>query len=289
METKKYDKLRKKMKSKDFEGKNKGLDKWLWNFSFLGNISSIFFATFLVYPALLKAITLNLMTGMWGIALAIGLTLIFLTIFEIIKRYFIRNFSNDYVTNDRKVKFKTLSWLVISLVVVVLSFYLSISGSKNLASTSSIKNAIVQTEISSQTDSITAVYDVQKQIYIDDNEALEGIISWKTKGLIISVIKQFSEPYSFDFSDHLFVCYGYGGHFGYKYSDHYNSFFGRFNYQSKKISPIVGMDGYLGLEYRIYELPFIFGIDYKPFFEFSTRQYFRLQLGDVAFAVKYRF
>ena len=125
--------------------------------------------------------------------------------------------------------------------------------------------------------------------YIDDNEALEGIISWKTKGLIISVIKQFSEPYSFDFSDHLFVCYGYGGHFGYKYSDHYNSFFGRFNYQSKKISPIVGMDGYLGLEYRIYELPFIFGIDYKPFFEFSTRQYFRLQLGDVAFAVKYRF
>ena len=175
METKKYDKLRKKMKSKDFEGKNKGLDKWLWNFSFLGNISSIFFATFLVYPALLKAITLNLMTGMWGIALAIGLTLIFLTIFEIIKRYFIRNFSNDYVTNDRKVKFKTLSWLVISLVVVVLSFYLSISGSKNLASTSSIKNAIVQTEISSQTDSITAVYDVQKQIYVDDNEALRAV------------------------------------------------------------------------------------------------------------------
>jgi len=175
METKKYDKLRKKMKSKDFEGKNKGLDKWLWGFSFLGNVSSIFFATFLVYPALLKAITLNFVTGTWGIAIAIGLTLIFLSIFEIIKRYLIRNFSNDYVTNDRKVKFKTFSWLLTSLVIVILSFYLSISGSKNLATTSSIKNAIVQTEVVSKTDSIVSIFDVQKQIYVDDNTALRAV------------------------------------------------------------------------------------------------------------------
>lgn len=175
METKKYDKLRKKMKSKDFEGKNKGLDKWLFGFSFLGNLSSIFFATFLVYPALLKAITLNFVTGMWGIAIAIGLTLIFLSIFEIIKRYLIRNFSNDYVTNNRKVKFKTFSWLATSVVIVILSFYLSISGSKNLATTSSIKNAIVQTEVVSKTDSITSIFDIEKQIYSDDNEALRAV------------------------------------------------------------------------------------------------------------------
>jgi len=175
MDSKKYDKLRQKINTKDFEGNNKGLDKWLFGFSFLGNISSIFFATFLVYPALLKAITLNFVTGMWGITLAIGLTLIFLSIFEIIKRYFIRNFSNDYVTNDRKVKFKTLSWVVTSVVVIILSFYLSISGSKNLASTSSIKNAIVQTEVVSKTDSITSVFDVRKQIYIDDNVTLRAV------------------------------------------------------------------------------------------------------------------
>jgi len=175
MDTKKYDKLRKKIKTKDFEGNNKGLDKWLWNFSFLGNISSIFFAYFLVYPALLKAITLNFITGMWGVALALGLALIILTIFEIIKRYLIRNFSNDFVLNKKKLSFKVLGWSVTSIAIVILSFYLSISGSKNLASTSSIKNAIVRTEVVSKTDSLTSVYDIRKQIYVDDNEALRAV------------------------------------------------------------------------------------------------------------------
>ena len=175
MDLKKYDKLRQKINTKDFEGNNKGLDKWLFRFSFIGNISSIFFAYFLLYPALLKAITLNFVTGNWGVALAFGLTLIFLTIFEITKRYFIRNFSHDYVTNNRKVKFKTFSWLSIAIAVVVLSFYLSISGSKNLASTSVVKNAVVQTEITSETDSLVSVFDAQKQVYIDDNQSLRAV------------------------------------------------------------------------------------------------------------------
>ena len=81
MDLKKYDKLRNKINTKDFEGNNKGLDKWLWIFSFIGNISSIFFAYFLVFPALLKAITANFVTGDWGTVLAFGLTLIFLSIF----------------------------------------------------------------------------------------------------------------------------------------------------------------------------------------------------------------
>jgi len=175
MDLKKYDKLRQKINTKDFEGNNKGLDKWLWNFSFLGNISSIFFAYFLVYPALLKAITLNFITGTGGLILAGGLTLIILSIFEIIKRYLIRNFSNDYVINKRKLNFKVFGWSVTSIAIVVLSFYLSISGSKNLASTSSIRNAIVQTEVTSETDSLTSIYDIRKQPYVDDNISLRAV------------------------------------------------------------------------------------------------------------------
>ena len=175
MDTKKYDKLRQKIKTKDFEGNNKGLDKWLWNFSFLGNISSIFFAYFLVYPALLKAITLNFITGTGGWVLAGGLTLVILSIFEIIKRYLIRNFSNDYVINKRKLNFKIFGWSITSIAIVALSFYLSISGSKNLASTSSIKNAIVQTEVVSKSDSLVSIYDIQKQPYVDDNVSLRAV------------------------------------------------------------------------------------------------------------------
>jgi len=175
MDTKKYDKLRQKIKTKDFEGNNKGLDKWLWNFSFLGNISSIFFAYFLVYPALLKAITLNFITGLGGLILAGGLTLAILSIFEVIKRYLIRNFSNDYVINKKKLNFKIFGWSVTSIAIVALSFYLSIGGSKNLASTSSIKNAIVQTEVVSKSDSLTSIYDIRKEPYVVDNKSLRAV------------------------------------------------------------------------------------------------------------------
>lgn len=175
MDLKKYDELRKKINTKDFEGNNKGLDKWLWRFSFVGNVSSIFFAYFLVYPALVKAISLNFVAGNWGMILAFSLTLIFLTIFEITKRYLVRNFSNDYMVNKRKLNFKILGWSVTSITIIALSFYLSISGSKNLATTSSIKNVAEQTETTSRIDSITNKYNMEKQIYIIDNETLRTI------------------------------------------------------------------------------------------------------------------
>lgn len=174
MDLKKYDELRQKINTKDFEGNNRGLDKWLFGFSFVGNISSIFFAYFLVFPSLLKAITVNFVTGNWGTAIAFGLTLIFLSIFEITKRYFISNFSNDFVRNKRKNDFKILGWLTISVTVIVLSFYLSISGSKNLATTSLLKNVVAQIEVKSKTDSLNQIYVDKKKIYININKSLRG-------------------------------------------------------------------------------------------------------------------
>jgi len=175
MDLKKYDKLRKKIDTKDFEGNNRGLDKWLFRFSFIGNISSIFFAYFLVFPSLLKAITTNFITGNWGTAIAFGLTLVFLTIFEITKRYFVKNFSNDFVVNKRKAGFKMLSWLMISTAIIILSFYLSITGSKNLATTSSVKNVLAKTELVSEIDSLNIVYSDEKTLYVRDNESLRAV------------------------------------------------------------------------------------------------------------------
>ena len=175
MDLNKYDKLRKKIDTKDFEGNNSALDKWLFRFSFVGNVSSIFFAYFLVYPSLLKAITANFINGDWGIIIAFMLTIVFLSVFEITKRYFIKNFSNDFVVNQRKVGVKMLSWLTISLVAIILSFYLSVTGSKNLATTSSSKNIVAKTEIVSEIDSLNKVYDGKKSLYVKDNESLRAV------------------------------------------------------------------------------------------------------------------
>jgi hypothetical protein len=175
MDLKKYDELRKKISTKDFEGNNKGLDKWLWRFSFVGNASAIFFAYFLVYPALLKTITLHLIAGFWGVAIALFLALLFLTIFEVTKRYLIRNFSSDYMANNRKPNAKIVGWFTTAITIIALSFYLSISGSKNLASTSTIKNTAIETHATTRSDSLSITYERKKKVYENDNEALRTV------------------------------------------------------------------------------------------------------------------
>lgn len=175
MDLKKYDELRKKINTKDFEGNNKGLDRWLWRFSFVGNASAIFFAYFLVYPALLKTITLHLLSGFWGVAVAFLLAITFLTIFEVTKRYLVRNFSSDYFANRKKANPKIVGWFTTALAIIVLSFYLSTTGAKNLASTSTIKNTVVETEVVTKSDSLSLIYESRKKIYENDNERLRTV------------------------------------------------------------------------------------------------------------------
>jgi len=175
MDAQKYDKLRTKIKTKDFEGNNKNLDKWLFIFSIIGNIGSVFFSYFLVFPGLKKAITINLIEGGWAIFLSLLVTVVFLSSFEIIKRYFIKSFSADYVANEKRFKLKNLSWLAISIAIIVLSFYLSLVGSKNLASTSVVKNEIAKTELGSIEDSVSLKFEEEKEIYLNDNVSLRKI------------------------------------------------------------------------------------------------------------------
>lgn len=175
MDIKEYDKLRKKINIKDFEGNNKALDKWLYGFSFVGNIGSIFFSYFLLYPALLKAISINLISGFWGTALAFIFANTFLVIFEVIKRYLFRNFSSDFVANNKKINAAIFGWFTVSAAIVLLSFYLSLAGSKNLATTSIIKNDIATVQVDVQKDSLAVQYENKKKIYMVDNQALRTV------------------------------------------------------------------------------------------------------------------
>jgi hypothetical protein len=175
MDIKKYDELRKKINTKDFESRNNGLDKWLWRFSFLGNISAVFFAYFLVYPALSKTITINFISGFGGLLIAFIISVAFLGTFEIIKRYFIRNFSDDYFSNNKKINFQIGGWFTLAVVIISISFYLSIAGSKNLATTSIIKNDIIETETTTNNNKLITTYEYKKQTYVNDNELLRKI------------------------------------------------------------------------------------------------------------------
>jgi len=57
----------------------------------------------------------------------------------------------------------------------------------------------------------------------------------------------------------------------------------------KRFSPLIGLDGFLGIEYHFPGIPVLVGLDYKPFFEMSLYQYFQMSAWDVAFTLKYKF
>jgi len=173
MDLKKYNNLRNKLKTRDFEGKNKGLDSWLYKFSFIGNIGSIFFAFFLIYPALYKTISLHWTENNLTKIISVLLSIMILSIFEIVKRYLIRNFSSDFVENNRKLKPSIVGWFIITILLISLSFYFSVTGSKNLATTSVIQNNEVKDDFKFQKDSLIKIFDIKKELFLKRNVKLE--------------------------------------------------------------------------------------------------------------------
>lgn len=177
MDLKKYDELRKKIHTKDFEGRNKNLDNWLYKLSFLGNVGSIFFAYFLVFPALNKAISTNLInSSSLSIILGIIVTILILVSFEALKRLLICNLSFDLVKNKFKITKPTIiGWFIFSLLFVSLSFYFSLNGAKNFATTNFVNNNIIENKLNNKIDSLNILYNEQKNEFLVDNEKLRDV------------------------------------------------------------------------------------------------------------------
>ena len=126
--------------------------------------------------------------------------------------------------------------------------------------------------------------------YLSPYLSYQGIIGFRQGGCQLTVLRQVNEPEPNEFIENLFLVYGFGLHAGFYYSDRYRSmWYFDYYYPRPMFSPVIGVDGYAGLEYRFLTVPLGFGIDYKLFFEFSTRQFFRIRLWDLAFNVSYRF
>ncbi len=125
--------------------------------------------------------------------------------------------------------------------------------------------------------------------YLNPELAYEGLMSFRDKGLQFTVLRQHFEPALWNISDGFFVTYGYGGHLGFTNSITHTHLFRRVHYPEKEFSPLVGLDGYLGIEYHFPGIPIQVGLDYKPFMEMSLFRYFQMSAWDLAFTLKYKF
>jgi hypothetical protein len=97
--------------------------------------------------------------------------------------------------------------------------------------------------------------------FIDDHAALEGILSAGVWGGGLTGLYELHAP-AFDVK-HLYWYYGGGGHLA-----TWNSDFPGVDYKEGS-HMVIGLDGILGLEYEIEEIPITISADWKPTFNLT--------------------
>jgi len=125
--------------------------------------------------------------------------------------------------------------------------------------------------------------------YLQEDLSYEALLSFRSQGTQFHLLRQNHQELHLTEDGSINLVYGFGTHLGFYYSDSYTVFFQDINYGRRVFSPVLGADGFVGIEYRFHEIPLSFGLNYKPYMEVSLRQIFGINLWDFGFTFKYRF
>ncbi|HEX2394823.1 MAG TPA: hypothetical protein VHI78_05715, partial [Bacteroidales bacterium] len=109
------------------------------------------------------------------------------------------------------------------------------------------------------------------------------------RGAKITILKEHTMPALGHLSENIFFIYGYGAHAGFRYADRYRVLNRTYGLDEYRFMPLLGLDGLVGLEYRFPEFPVMVGLDFKPYFEYSSIQIFNVYLNSIGISIKYRF
>jgi hypothetical protein len=130
------------------------------------------------------------------------------------------------------------------------------------------------------------------QYFFQQDRDIKMLLSFRDNGVQLTALAERYEPLPMRFGNNFFLYYGMGAHLGITRD---KQLFWRYHKDNLDDSSfptsraIVGADGIIGVEYRLYSLPFAFGLEYKPFFDLFGHRIFRLGLFDIGFTVKYHF
>ena len=166
----KYLSMKSKLIIKNYSEKYKWVDTFLYVFSWFGNVVSIFLAFFFIQTLFYSSFK----EVSKGLIITIGIV-IFLTLFELLKRYVFSLFSIEFIKQKFKLFKKDMIVFILgTLLLVSGSFYLSLNGAKNFVDNQKIFKTETKTLVSTQNDSIINFYENKKQEYITENQKLKS-------------------------------------------------------------------------------------------------------------------
>ena len=194
MKLDKFYKLKNELETFSFERNFSPLSKTLYYFSFLGNIFLILFSYFFI-----KDVTNSIPTLFSGQGLFFSIfTILFMTGYELFKRFTFEQFTLG-VLKTRNITFNIIIGLLVSMLLVGGSFYLSLKGAHRLIDTSKTIEATTDQTISTQVDSVAKYYDGEIQFYRNqsartraDRRYRDSIVAnlQKTKDVKVQEIEQ---------------------------------------------------------------------------------------------------
>lgn len=207
MDFDKYQKLEKKIKRQNFGNSYKAINIWAYIFSIFGNCASIFFAYFLLFSIIKDS--MPDVKNTIGISIV---TIVFLSMFEMLKRYVFNKFSLEHIRSKFKfLKKEVLALTLFSLLMIAGSFYLSLNGAQKFTDQLDRIEQQADSDFIAYQDSITKVYDEKILVFdtknkslkeentlltdqnIKINEEAENINSYSTKRAKYKLIEQNNE------------------------------------------------------------------------------------------------
>jgi hypothetical protein len=116
-----------------------------------------------------------------------------------------------------------------------------------------------------------------------------AMLSFKLNGIQLTGLKIYFETTLDEISSDLYFTWGYGAHAGFVVTDNISFLGEKYYFSGERFCPLIGVDGWIGAEYRFQTLPLNIGINIKPYVELSIPSFIHLMPGDVGISVAYIF
>ena len=131
--------------------------------------------------------------------------------------------------------------------------------------------------------------------FLSENGAVEFLLGWGgyDGGLKAFTTYQWHMQIPAHFTENLYLYWGVGGHIGYvrpsTTRNYYESDTSIVSETAQRTYYAIGVDGIVGIEYRIYTVPMTVSMEVKPYFEYYGLKYTQFRFWDFGFTVKYIF
>jgi len=90
-------------------------------------------------------------------------------------------------------------------------------------------------------------------------------------------------------SPDLYFAWGYGGHAGFIVTDHISYFGERYNFEYDRFCPLIGVDGWVSVDYRFREIPLVISVNVKPYVEMTIPAFVKVMPADIGISISYVF